>query len=855
MSEIQNHFLEAIDINSEKQQDITENEWTKINNDKDKILSKISNSQIKAQFELKYQKLDEYFKQEWEQIHKTTWDELSFLKEAFKSDIKTNDVVKNELILKYSTEYKWLQSDVIRFINSSFNNSLNDELWDFNISKFDKKDNREWFSEYELEEYTAILDKAMSNMNILWWYAQFKDKCREVWEDPSFLSWKWDIAVANAIDLQEHVFWEWKKHIIDNIVDYSEEKLSKMRDEKFDITDSNKMKNFFVLLGLEFWEWVEDILRFIWNIGSWVVLLPRYTNNRITLSDWNIDTKNEVDAQMENDMLLEGNPSLMLWELLWEKWIQLIKQLWEMMVSWKNWDIALLLVTIAWLIAWWAGAVKLWARFARKQAVMSARKAGRLWRTNSWRLARNKVRDWANQAWKVQRKFDKIDDIVWWAWIWHMTWAFSWVWVWDKMIDSSSPEPETLYIRKSKKQLEQQAEEMKILMNDKNYVGDKSKLYTDIMNIQDEIKLIFPHSHLILKSISEMKLELRQLDSTNRKIRVKEIRDVVEYSQRVWLEVVRLIEKSLDETLSNNMSRNDFNKTESYKQALAITNPLPSEYRKIILEKIEKFTSDTKLRAELENLSSKEIIQKIFGYTPEHDIDVKIWSVSTEINVYNDDDFLHIDWKDSITDNWSFGFAKKMENGHVAVSRDVTDTTIINHEVQHARFSAIIPKKKPYPSKWMKTWKDINKLLYSENLDKVIIEILKPELNNALDWVKDEALAYTKNWYSDADVLLLKWESALYDYTYKIRKSIKDILITRPDISSLIGNIDNLDDAIDNLFMEDYLRVSKNIINTARMNSDKLDLLTITPYNQWWRLSELVWVWSRSDYTLNLARL
>jgi hypothetical protein len=31
----------------------------------------------------------------------------------------------------------------------------------------------------------------------------------------------------------------------------------------------------------------------------------------------------------------------------------------------------------------------------------------------------------ANIAWKIQNKFAKIDDIVWWAWIWHMTWAFN----------------------------------------------------------------------------------------------------------------------------------------------------------------------------------------------------------------------------------------------------------------------------------------------------------------------------------------------------------------------------------------------------------------------------------------------
>jgi hypothetical protein len=62
MLKAQNELLNAIDINSEKQQNITENEWIKINKDKGTILSKVSGSK-KVEFESQYQKLDEYFKQ------------------------------------------------------------------------------------------------------------------------------------------------------------------------------------------------------------------------------------------------------------------------------------------------------------------------------------------------------------------------------------------------------------------------------------------------------------------------------------------------------------------------------------------------------------------------------------------------------------------------------------------------------------------------------------------------------------------------------------------------------------------------------------------------------------------------
>lgn len=407
MSEAQFNFLDAIDSNSEKQQNITENEWNKINKDKTQILSKVSDSK-KEEFELKYQELDDYFKKEWEQIHQTTVNDLKLFKESFQLESKSNNEVKNELILKYSSEYKNLQLDVVIFLDKAFSNSLDKELWNFNINKFNNKDTIEGFSKYELDQYSQILDKAMNHMNIIWSYDNFKEQYADINEKPNFLSWKWDIALANKIDLQEYILWEWDKHITNNIHDYSEEDLNGMREENFDITDSNKMKNFLVLLWIEFWDWIEDILKFIWNIPAWLIVLPRYINNRLELTDDKVDTKDEVEAQMENDMLLKENPSLILWELLWEQWIQMIKQLWKMFVSWKNWDVALMLVTIAWLVAWWAGVVKLAANWAKM----------------------NKV---ASIAWKVQSKANKVDDIVWWAWLWHISWDFS-KWKIDKNI-------------------------------------------------------------------------------------------------------------------------------------------------------------------------------------------------------------------------------------------------------------------------------------------------------------------------------------------------------------------------------------------------------------------------------------
>jgi len=186
---------------------ILERDFNNIN--KDKILSKITNPEFKKNFELRYNSLKEYFKQAWEQIYDITRDELSLFKESLNKDKKQDETIKNKLILKYSLEYKWLQSDVIKFINSSFSNSLQEELWSFNTLNFNNKDNKKWFSEYELKEYINILDKSISNMDLLWWYEQFKAKCKELWEEPSFMSWKWDIALANKVDIQEYIFWKW----------------------------------------------------------------------------------------------------------------------------------------------------------------------------------------------------------------------------------------------------------------------------------------------------------------------------------------------------------------------------------------------------------------------------------------------------------------------------------------------------------------------------------------------------------------------------------------------------------------------------------------------------------------------
>lgn len=78
-----NNIINAIDINSEEKQNISENEWKKISEDKSKIFSNISDSELKIEFESKYKELEDEFNKEWEQIHITTNEELKLFKNIF----------------------------------------------------------------------------------------------------------------------------------------------------------------------------------------------------------------------------------------------------------------------------------------------------------------------------------------------------------------------------------------------------------------------------------------------------------------------------------------------------------------------------------------------------------------------------------------------------------------------------------------------------------------------------------------------------------------------------------------------------------------------------------------------------
>jgi len=125
------------------------------------------------------------------------------------------------------------------------------------------------------------------------------------------------------------------------------------------------MKDFFVVLWVEIWQWLQDAIKMILNIGSGAVLAPRYISNKNKI-EWWVDTEEEARLIIENERMLEENPSLALIELV-TNWAEILKQIWEKMKSWTNEAVALGISSILWLFTWWAWALKLlwkWGKLA-----------------------------------------------------------------------------------------------------------------------------------------------------------------------------------------------------------------------------------------------------------------------------------------------------------------------------------------------------------------------------------------------------------------------------------------------------------------------------------------------------------
>ena len=308
----------------------------------------------------------------------------------------------NEVRLKIEEWLKNKNNNVTEFLDDVFSNKLEWALTDFNEKEFSNLDKKEWFSEYELREFKTSIDKAIKRMNLLWSYDNFKETHKEADNDSlwwsnsdKFLAKRLDlnnvyIPTVWNINVTEKIFdfiWDW----LSDLTNISKEELHKMREKTFDITSMENMKDFVILLWVEIWEWLEDMVKLILNIWAWITLAPRFINNKLKI-DWEVDTKEEARLIIENERLLKENPSLALIELA-SNWMEVLWQMWEKIKSGTNWVVAMWVVSIAWLIAWWAGAIKFLSKWTKLSKV----------------------------AWKVAGIADKVDNTISTGWLNHLS--------------------------------------------------------------------------------------------------------------------------------------------------------------------------------------------------------------------------------------------------------------------------------------------------------------------------------------------------------------------------------------------------------------------------------------------------
>lgn len=355
----------------------------------------------------------------WEKIEKTQAEQKLESLSQIQSQLDNSTYASNPEIKDKLEKNPNLKNEISQFIEDSANNKLNTWLDKFNSQKFDS-DNETGLDQIEFSKFEEAINWAIEQIIKLDWMKDFQetyDDATDEWWITSPDKWLANKLLIWEKDFKELTWWnsfteEWLKQL-----GLTEQNLEDMRNKPFDITSAQSIKELGILVWKELWEGVESIIKLLLNIPAAAVLLPRYLNYRVDIN-WFNDKDIEIGKIKINE-LTQNNPALAMLDLAWEKWLEMIKKLWEMISSWKQGDIATILVSLAWLIAWWAWLLKTWTKFARKEAVMNARQAWREARIAAWadeaRNLRNTARDVANNAWKTQEKFQKIDDVLSWS--------------------------------------------------------------------------------------------------------------------------------------------------------------------------------------------------------------------------------------------------------------------------------------------------------------------------------------------------------------------------------------------------------------------------------------------------------
>lgn len=333
-------------------------------------------------------------------------------------------------LLKIEAKYAWLKEnlkkDVRTFIEASFWDRLYKHLWEFNLSKFDV-DWKTWIDSVEEENYSQSISKSINQIIELWWL----DKFSKIHSESDSKDWllNFDKYLADKVNISQ--FWkDWWKNIIDwafqKSIWLTESDYKALADKKFEISSKDSWGELVMLLAKEIPNWLEDALRFFSNIPSWVILLPRYSWYRALSLDDNMSKDSKIEAEIKKEELVRENPALWLCELLWEKWVDAIKQMAAMLTSWKVWDISTLAWVIIWMVWWGLWLAKLWVNATRKWLVQQARSVWREWREawKAWSSAdtRNNLRNTATVIWWAQAVAQNADKFMSW-WVWGSAWS------------------------------------------------------------------------------------------------------------------------------------------------------------------------------------------------------------------------------------------------------------------------------------------------------------------------------------------------------------------------------------------------------------------------------------------------
>ncbi|MDD3302699.1 MAG: hypothetical protein PHN31_04010 [Candidatus Gracilibacteria bacterium] len=338
---------------------------------------------------------------------------LKDIKEGNISNEKLQHIVDyifdlSEIESIYDTE----KNEIKSFLKSSLQGKLSNSLSKYNVSNFDV-DGQKGLDDIEQENYKRTIQDIIGKIMALGGLKKFLKIHKDIDLDNGV-----DLYISNAIKLDKHILGEkgTKNFVEEKFQQYTmmtENDLNDIKNKQFDITSRQSWGDLSMLFFKEFGDGAEDVLRFLLNIPSGALLIPRYTKYRIDLNSE--DLQESTEAEIRINELVTQNPSLMLIELLGEKGIILLKQLSEMLLSGKQGDIATLMVTIMGLLAGGAGVTKMGLNMYRSNLVKSARIAGkesRMAGKTSSRLARNNIKTTSSKIGKVEEKLSGIDDIV-----------------------------------------------------------------------------------------------------------------------------------------------------------------------------------------------------------------------------------------------------------------------------------------------------------------------------------------------------------------------------------------------------------------------------------------------------------